>query len=238
MPECDAKLYSSGVCRKHYKQQHPTRYEVACITCGESFRSSRRDGKFCTDECKGAHYATIKPLTCKLPTDHPVTKNIRAMRDAANAEEARQQARRRAERKALHLLSWRTARACVACDAEFCPLYTSNQNTCSPRCSKIVGRRDRRVRRHGAYVEPVNWRIVAKRDGMACHLCGYDTNQNDYDYRVGSDGRQAFIAGLEYPTLDHVVALANGGTHALTNARLAHHYCNAIKGAQPLDAVA
>jgi len=50
--------------------------------------------------------------------------------------------------------------------------------------------------------------------------------------RLGSDGREVFIVGLEYPSLDHVIPLSKGGEHSMSNARLAHTYCNSIKSDQ------
>ena len=38
-----------------------------------------------------------------------------------------------------------------------------------------------------------------------------------------------FIAGKNYPSIDHVNALANGGTHTWDNVRLAHCECNRRK---------
>ena len=49
---------------------------------------------------------------------------------------------------------------------------------------------------------------------------------NDHEYR----GR-FFIAGREYPTIDHVVPLVLGGKHSWTNVKLAHLSCNSAKGA-------
>jgi 5-methylcytosine-specific restriction endonuclease McrA len=34
------------------------------------------------------------------------------------------------------------------------------------------------------------------------------------------------------PTIDHIIALANGGTHEPTNVQCAHFICNATKGAR------
>ena len=38
-----------------------------------------------------------------------------------------------------------------------------------------------------------------------------------------------FIAGRNYPSVDHVIALANGGKHSWENVRLAHCKCNTEK---------
>lgn len=120
----------------------------------------------------------------------------------------------------------------------FASRYTVS--TCSERCATIKRAIDRTHSRHRrrelvkhAYVEPVHWRILFREDGPTCHICGDDTDPNDFTVAT-LDGKQIFTAGLAYPSVDHVVALSMGGAHVRSNARLAHMYCNAIKGAQPL----
>ena len=41
-----------------------------------------------------------------------------------------------------------------------------------------------------------------------------------------------FIAGNMYPSIDHVIAVANGGTHEWSNVKLAHRICNSNKNAE------
>lgn len=70
--------------------------------------------------------------------------------------------------------------------------------------------------------------IADKTNGL-CYLCWLPLDKNDYKYVIGKDGRKAFIAGNNYPTIDHYKALANGGKHSDENLFMAHFYCNAIK---------
>jgi 5-methylcytosine-specific restriction endonuclease McrA len=59
---------------------------------------------------------------------------------------------------------------------------------------------------------------VYERHNFICWLCelplNMDAHHNDDDA----------------PTIDHVVALAAGGTHDDENLRPAHRWCNAVKG--------
>ena len=64
-----------------------------------------------------------------------------------------------------------------------------------------------------------------ERDKGVCYLCG-----NKCDWNDGAWINGAFIVGRNYPTIDHVVALANGGSHTWKNIRLAHLSCNSKKG--------
>lgn len=76
---------------------------------------------------------------------------------------------------------------------------------------------DDRARRRGALDggEKITLREIAERDGWKCHLCGEHVEDQPYDYRA-SDG-----------TLDHLIPVADGGTHTRDNVRLAHMGCNA-----------
>jgi hypothetical protein len=122
------------------------------------------------------------------------------------------------------------AGTCVVCGDCFVAEYGGHTKTCSAKCTARDAKARRRALRRGAYIEPVSWRLVAKRDGAACYLCHEDTDPSDYTYRTGSDGRPAFTAGHRFPTVDHVVALSNGGAHSQANAKLAHLVCNSRKG--------
>lgn len=76
----------------------------------------------------------------------------------------------------------------------------------------------RRARLLEAFVADVDPQAIWSRDGGICQLCG-----------------DPIDPALPWPepmskTLDHVVPLANGGTHEPSNVQLAHALCNCIKG--------
>ena len=71
----------------------------------------------------------------------------------------------------------------------------------------------RRARVRAATLERVDRLAVYARDGGRCHLCGRPVSRTTF-------------------TLDHVVALARGGPHALANVAIAHPRCNFRKGAR------
>ena len=107
-------------------------------------------------------------------------------------------------------------------------------------CIKAAQRAKRRARKMASTIvdHGLTWQLVMASDGPECYLCGFDVNPDDFTYRLGVDGRGAFVAGPEYPSLDHVTALARGGDHSLANARLAHCLCNSLKNDRPLEEVA
>lgn len=83
--------------------------------------------------------------------------------------------------------------------------------------NRLVKRRleaTRRARRAGATVEVVDYDAILARDSRVCHICSRAIRQNE---------------PLHF---DHVVPLARGGAHSMSNIRPAHAECNVRKGAR------
>ena len=66
---------------------------------------------------------------------------------------------------------------------------------------------------------------LINRDGLECWICGELCDLED-SFWIG----KTFYAGNNYPSIDHVIPLAKGGTHTWDNVRVAHRICNSIKG--------
>jgi len=75
----------------------------------------------------------------------------------------------------------------------------------------------------------LTWRTLTSHGETACYLCGEACNPEDYRTIVDRRGSIRRIPGDTYPSLDHVVPLARGGTHTRANARLCHMRCNRRK---------
>jgi 5-methylcytosine-specific restriction endonuclease McrA len=109
------------------------------------------------------------------------------------------------------------------------------------RAKVLTDNQRRRVRRNarerGALTSPellpLTWQDLAARDGWGCYICDEPCDPNDF---VQIDGAPFKHMGPMYPTLDHVVPIADGGGHSQVNARLAYLRCNTSKGSRPLDA--
>ena len=94
------------------------------------------------------------------------------------------------------------ATTCLGCRRDV-PLGRSWCRDCAPRKAPIPGYRQyRRVR------------AAVLAEERVCSLCG----------RLGTPAEPL-------TTVDHVLARANGGTHARGNLRAAHRSCNSAKGA-------
>ena len=91
-----------------------------------------------------------------------------------------------------------------------------------------VARRKYGKRYHSKYT---NWRVVAKRENYICHICLRQVDENDFT----RDSSNHFIAGADYPTVDHLLPKSRGGSHHWTNLKLAHKSCNSEKGTRTTD---
>ena len=123
-------------------------------------------------------------------------------------------------------------RLCLHCGKTF--FSATRENYCSPKCKKATNnsiKKDRRLRKLKAanYDSTISLPRVYDRDNGVCYLCGETCDWDDYERRDG-----VFIAGDRYPSVDHVIAIRNGGTHTWENVRLAHRWCNSIKADSPL----
>ena len=106
-----------------------------------------------------------------------------------------------------------------------------NKKTCSQACANKRKNRIKEVKRRRKLKSNgnINWNISLKqlyeRDKGICYICNKKTDINDYEIR--NDG--TFIAGDNYPSIDHLIPVNKGGTHTWDNVRLAHRHCNIIK---------
>ncbi len=83
--------------------------------------------------------------------------------------------------------------------------------------------RDKRIR-SVADKDDISLDALIKRDGLTCWICGEPCDLEDAFWKDG-----AFVAGNNYPSVDHVFPLSKGGTHTWDNVRVAHRLCNTLK---------
>lgn len=120
-------------------------------------------------------------------------------------------------------------RVCKNCGKEF-QSSQSNHTYCSELCRRRFTNRQhditRRMRiRDNLIDKDISLIKLAKRDKGICWICHKQVDWNDFEKR--DDG--VFIVGNNHPSIDHVIALANGGKHSWENVRLAHCKCNTEK---------
>ena len=128
---------------------------------------------------------------------------------------------------------------CVDCSASFTYELKSNYRTFCDACKKAKqraaaakakrgsdhGSHRKRARKHGVPYEPINRKRLFERDGWRCYLCGVKVHLFKGDY---ADPKQA--------TIDHILAMSNGGGHTWDNVRTCCFRCNSRKSAVEIDA--
>lgn len=113
------------------------------------------------------------------------------------------------------------------------PYVKEGQNRfCSDECRDSAKKAqryrhdDRRLRRINASdCDNITLDALINRDGLRCWICGEPCDPED-SFWID----KTFYAGNRYPSIDHVIPLAKGGTHTWDNVRVAHRICNSIKG--------
>lgn len=216
--QCTATKHEAlGLCKKHYTASRP-RYtdrevEMPCDGCGQPMlknpqRRNRYANLYCSRECANAHRfqsirASRKALVPCAPQPWPSTTPPTSTQP-------------RSKRVFV-------AGMCRICSTPYLCLFGSA--TCSLQCQakhrddvRREGKHRRRAIQRMAYVARVYASSVFERDDYECQLCGEPLHM------------QAKVPDAYAPTIDHILALANGGTHEPDNVQSAHFMCNSLKG--------
>lgn len=120
-----------------------------------------------------------------------------------------------------------TLKTCPTCGGLFCNSRTKYcSKKCADRHNSDVKERRRRGKLHEALVDKdISLHELYKLNDGVCAICGGRCDWNDYTTKANG----AFIAGNNYPSIDHVKPLAKGGLHSWDNVQLAHRLCNSLK---------
>ena len=115
---------------------------------------------------------------------------------------------------------YETAKRCsIECQHRYANRKNQERRKRNGTASRAEHRK--RARKYGCKYDPsVTLRKLIERDGLTCYLCGGECDQSDKSWGT---------LGPKYPTIDHVVAMANGGSHTWDNVMVAHALCNSEK---------
>lgn len=231
-----------------------------CAFCGGLFEPTRKDALYCKDRtCRGrrttakavqrdpdyhrrrnafdcawcgAHQipsVTCAPHASKFCPGQSCKRSWHGSGGLSLAEVKRLKAQERLNRAAIGTAGSRNylASRCPRCGEQaITPYHPLAAGYCSSRCSSRDNKDRRRAREAGAAITPGKRYEVYERDNWTCYICEYEV---DRDVDPGSNWA---------PSVDHVVALVNGGNHGLDNWRCAHRWCNSLKRDLPLADVA
>ena len=205
---------------------------VRCRKCGRTFE---RQFHIFRDVVNGTWQNKNECPLCR--TDQQATERNR--KEEEKEREAQKRARLKDQMKAERLsrtvneeLTKRLAiHVCKNCGKEFCQMVTgyNSKTYCSEKCQKRYFNRGRSEKRHKKLMArehdtDISLEKLFKRDGGVCYICKKACDWRDGEWRDGT-----FIAGPTYPSIDHVIPVAKGGTHTWSNVKLACRECNWMK---------
>lgn len=218
---------------------------TACEECGTHFQRRAggcelREGRkpsYCSRGCYAKALSRRRIGVAVVPGPE-VLERRRTQAAEKAAAKAAEKRRRKEERAAIAAASAadrkakadakRSIRACLGCGA-LMGVAPFSRWCCTEKCRDDVARHGRRkskaqyrARLKNATIEKFLDVEIFRRDGWRCQICGAPTPES----RIGTNHPKA-------PTLDHVVALANGGDHARANVQCACRACNSIKADGP-----
>jgi hypothetical protein len=235
-------LYCSTTCKRQ-KLKETTGLKLTCKECGETFRSATKSA-YCI-ECLYRVKQRKERLKIEREEEqkrreeerqkqlqkvcvHCSISFIAKKTDARYcSSECVYQSRysKQVEAKEVHSIK------CKECSKFFATTNTSRKY-CSHKCMtkyrdrrKEVTRRER-VLSNGDVHKDISIERLIKRDKGICYLCNEKVN-------INVDSNDNF-----YPSIEHVIPIAKGGTHTWDNVKLAHRYCNMIKRDYLLDETA
>lgn len=177
-------------------------YRVAsCVTCNETFNARKRDGGFSKN--------------CSLRCAN-IARNL--ARGFKPRPPRKSEFRKRAEKLARKAATGTSGGnrvfvqgACIVCSEQF-----MSPGAASRYCSLVCREKNRAVRSFG-----LSWldrMALFEADGWKCQICFEPV---DYTADALSDW---------YPSIDHIIPRAHGGSDDRGNLRTAHRWCNSVRG--------
>lgn len=244
------RFCSLACSRKWWYQHECDKTSIVCVNCGKTFTPKRADRTtYCSRECAYEHNArkckkcgaqvgasngsiycescnaerlmskTYK-YTCKKCNKEFITKTI-GKKYCAQCVDASKNAKE--QRKLL-------LKTCKECGRPFHPTNLL-ELFCSETCRKKINHRRNevhrrhRLRENGNIDYSISIKSIMDRDGDKCHICGEPCDCRDYIFTSAGH----FVAGSNYPSIDHLVPVSKGGTHTKGNVKVAHRRCNSLK---------
>lgn len=214
---CARPHRARGLCGTHYNRahqpnRHAARVTVECAGCGivvEKRPHPQRPRRYCSLTCRTAtQYREVR-------ASRPGTELVHVGPAWPHSElPARHPARQARRQPGIF-----TAGSCGWCGDWFTVAGRSTARYCSRRCWRKAAkaRHERRF-----LVSPVVRLSIYERDGWICQLCFDPVDPN----LPTSDEWAA--------TLDHIVCQSwtDEPDHSAENLRLAHRWCNSVRGAE------
>lgn len=208
-------MFCSGECKQVAKKAYAQKARQSvvkgdCAQCGQRITEWKRR-KFCSADCadKGKlALLALRPYRSRQARPKPV-----------ECEWCGRTVMRRVNTTAGRFCSRDCSSAWISSNAK-------HESTESKRKSWRVAGAQRRARLRDVEREPVDPVRVFERDRWRCHMCGIRTPPE----RRGTFERNA-------PEMDHIVTLADGGSHTWGNLACSCRACNIAKAGASLGQI-
>ena len=187
----------------------------------------------------GREFATIRCTVCGYEFSHYTRfyESAWMCPECDKREAEKRKAERDAHRKQYEIeleQELQRDKICAECGSVF---HSSSKNAlyCSGKCKRRVRDRHRRRtpgnhrhyyhvkygERYLEYYDPsVTLEALYRRDKGVCKICGQPCDWTDKSWGY---------SGPHYPSIDHIISRAGGGTHTWDNVQLTHCICNSEK---------
>lgn len=187
--------------------------------------TKRKEARKKSEQARAEEYAKDKICVICGSVFHSERKNQKACSDRCRTtiHIRRQRAKEREATAVKQKAELQKDKICAGCGCVFHSKYKAKKYC--DKCAQKQRHCDHKVRaeRYGVEYDPsITLDALIERDGNICKICGELCDKDDRRWKNG--------IGPLYPTIDHIIAMVNGGSHTWGNVQLAHAYCNcAIK---------
>lgn len=220
----DSKTNNQYVLEKIFTTEDDKWFTARCKTCGDELT-------------KSVHYlrksALYKKHTCVTCTKQKRLDEQNRIKEEKIKQREEQQIFKcflkkyyKQPKKVVLKTIKKLTTTCKYCNQEFNYFGTSRRSVCDV-CKVKQSKRSKRLLM--IYTRPhdddITLRKLFSRDKGICYLCGSKCDWNSKHI----DSKGNVIADNYYPSVDHVIALHDGGTHQWSNVKLAHRICNTLK---------
>lgn len=192
---------------------------IKCLKCGQLIKRKGKTLLYSKFNCNHLTDEEIKQRRLKNEINKTLSELSKEIKDINNRNE-------------LFEKELSKIKECEYCGRIF---YAKDYNWyCSDICKATMKKekqkahkrlREAKAKKNGKIEWNISLEKLIQRDEGICKICGRQVDTEDYYYT--EEGY--FIAGDNYPSIDHIIPLAKGGTHTWNNIQLAHRHCNTIK---------
>lgn len=190
--------------------------KVKNLVCGH-------EAVFASKTVRNQHSKMICPVCAEKKR---IGEKIRRQKEASEKERDLEQ--QKSERFWSQSFTQQSVSVCPVCQS----LIFDGKKYCSKECRSAFNcarHKDKRLDQiQSRNKDSITLKELYRRKCGVCYLCGGDCDFSDYETRENG----VFVAGNNYPSIDHIVPLSRGGAHTWSNVELAHRICNTRKGAK------